>query len=38
MKYEVGSKAYIVESNYNVREVTIVSQKGDYRSSYDCMI
>lgn len=30
MKYEIGSKAYIVVSNRIVREVTIVNRKGDY--------
>ena len=30
MKYEVGQAAYIVENNHVVREVTIVSLKGDF--------
>ena len=30
MKYEIGSTAYIVESNHTVREVTIVSRKGEF--------
>lgn len=30
MKFEIGSNAYIVESNRIVREVTIVKHSGDF--------
>lgn len=30
MKYEVGQAAYIIENNHIVREVTVVSRKGDF--------
>lgn len=30
MKFEVGQTVYIVENNHIVREVTIVSRKGDF--------
>ena len=30
MKFEIGSIAYIVESNRIVREVTVVRQSGDF--------
>ncbi len=30
MKFEIGSTAYIVESNWIIREVRIVRQSGDF--------
>ncbi len=30
MKFEIGSSAYIVESNRIVREVTVIKRSGDF--------
>ena len=32
MKFEIGSTAYIVESNRIVREVTVVKRSGDFHT------